>query len=1320
MKLRLLTLIVSVLFVATGWAQPSGISPSGSTVLTSSTSFSWTAVTGASTYYLEISRDNAFQPWNVYAISYISGTSASWSPSSASAQVGDTFYWRVKVSNTSSWSSTKSFTYTSSGGGTTYYININSPSSPRTICVGESVTFSGSSNYSGAASWDLPGGTPSTLNSTSGVAVYNTPGVYSIVFKKGSHTITRSNYITVKPLPSNNVITATNNGRICPGGQVTLTEGHTHITGDTYQWLMEGNAIQGATDSVYIATAPGNYSLMITSDGCSNVSNVIAVQPFNTDLEQTSPAYYCAGYSAPLVCNTGVPGCSYTWYNDAGLISGQNDSILNVSTSGNYYVIGDLPGGGCPTTSATVSVSPNTTFPTALISQGTTFNLCNGDTLMINANSDANYTYRWFQGGNIIPAATDSALPIHQPGQYIVEANYHNCLSYDTIVASIVANPTVTIEPTTSCNGLNQFYRANSPSANTFTWSTGEQGDSIYPLLEDTIRVLAIDNNGCDTEVSYITDPCYCMSGEYMVGPNSNIPDLASLNLILDNPCTMTGAATFKFESGEYPGRIYQSANVIPGNSIDKPVIFESASGNAADVTIKYDQVNGSYGCMLFKAQYMKLKNMSFSYPHDDYTRMIVIGNTSAVAANTYYEVDNIHAVGNDIGGIQFNNARCKLSNSSFDCTRYEDADFNDCEDVEVINNELRHYDYPLYISRCKNVHVSGNRIYFDHNNSSLSRGITISNCTGATKVEKNLIQVSRGSGIYYSEGNNPIGNTVEISNNMICLYTESTFSNSSTLYYGIGLFSIKSPTKIYHNSISNWQKNVSSNPTTEGIYVKFDASFGNNTMDIRNNIFSGNNTQLHFIDHDFTYNITLDYNDYWQAVNGDYPFIINTTAYTNFNAFRGNTPYEDHGVSKDPMFVQPGFNSTETCNLHTGNAQLKNIADPSAGVFDDYDSHARYLPDIGADEIDATDIAITNVQGISPSSCFGNYNFSNDSIITVTLRNNGNGFFPAGFPIVVSCMVNNVVQVSDTIPPVSNWAQGDTITHTFSQAIHLLPNGPNDIMISTGHYDNVPGNDIVNQLAGNFTPPVADFNVSSRCQNAAEFENISTTTDGTLSYHWDFGDGGTSSAQDPTYSYSSSGNQTVTLVAISNTGCKDTTEQVVNVYPVPNVSLASFGTVCVYHEPFNLTNGSPSGGTYSGDGVDNGYFNPGLAGLGYHVITYTYTTTDGCADQSSVVLQVSACTGVEEYDLGDLKVYPNPTNGILNIELLQSALAGNYSNGDIRVVDLRGQLVYSSSLKLVNNTKVTLDLGEVSPGVYFLELNIGQRKGTTKLVISE
>jgi PKD repeat protein len=90
-----------------------------------------------------------------------------------------------------------------------------------------------------------------------------------------------------------------------------------------------------------------------------------------------------------------------------------------------------------------------------------------------------------------------------------------------------------------------------------------------------------------------------------------------------------------------------------------------------------------------------------------------------------------------------------------------------------------------------------------------------------------------------------------------------------------------------------------------------------------------------------------------------------------------------------------------------------------------------------------------------------------------------------------------------------------------------------------------VPGVEIMPPLF----PPTADFSFSVLDGLTVEFTNASSNAD---SYFWDFGDGvGTSSEENPTYTYTSEGIYTVTLSATNSDG---TTEASKNVAFAPNL----------------------------------------------------------------------------------------------------------------------------------------------------------------------
>jgi gliding motility-associated-like protein len=88
---------------------------------------------------------------------------------------------------------------------------------------------------------------------------------------------------------------------------------------------------------------------------------------------------------------------------------------------------------------------------------------------------------------------------------------------------------------------------------------------------------------------------------------------------------------------------------------------------------------------------------------------------------------------------------------------------------------------------------------------------------------------------------------------------------------------------------------------------------------------------------------------------------------------------------------------------------------------------------------------------------------------------------------------------------------------------------------------------------------PNVDFSGDSVCLGEAiSFTDLSTLSIGSLdAFEWRFGDGGSSTDQNPMYSYTASGDYTVELVAESNGGCRDsltkTTEAKVRPLPSAN-----------------------------------------------------------------------------------------------------------------------------------------------------------------------
>ena len=105
-------------------------------------------------------------------------------------------------------------------------------------------------------------------------------------------------------------------------------------------------------------------------------------------------------------------------------------------------------------------------------------------------------------------------------------------------------------------------------------------------------------------------------------------------------------------------------------------------------------------------------------------------------------------------------------------------------------------------------------------------------------------------------------------------------------------------------------------------------------------------------------------------------------------------------------------------------------------------------------------------------------------------------------------------------------------------------------------------------------------------------------------------------------------GTHTLTYGYTDSNGCNDEVEVEMTVYALPAVSL-SLGktTSCDNETTLALTDGLPSGGTYSGAGVSGNNFDASTAGVGVHIITYSYTDGNGCTSTATDDIAVYSTT---------------------------------------------------------------------------------------------
>lgn len=299
----------------------------------------------------------------------------------------------------------------------------------------------------------------------------------------------------------------------------------------------------------------------------------------------------------------------------------------------------------------------------------------------------------------------------------------------------------------------------------------------------------------------------------------------------------------------------------------------------------------------------------------------------------------------------------------------------------------------------------------------------------------------------------------------------------------------------------------------------------------------------------------------------------------------------------------------------------------------------------------------------------FGNGN-------TSTLQNPGNQFYPTPNNYNVSLMVtsiNGCTNTANTIinvyqSPVVNFIPTSVCQNALAQFTDMSTSAPGDPIISwtwdfgngdnstlqnptttytaTGTYDiDLEVSTAFCSARDTISVVVEPTPVASFTQDAIDgcptlIVNFTNTSTGAVNYTWDFGDGTTSSLQDPTHGFTNSGSTdttyTVMMIASTTFGCADTAYQSITVYSAVSASFVHDGMPGCAPMPVNFTNTSGPGATFVWDfGDGNGstvtspthlYDNATLF-INIYTVELIATSPNGCADTA--------------YD--DVTVFPEP-----------------------------------------------------------------------------
>jgi PKD repeat protein len=256
---------------------------------------------------------------------------------------------------------------------------------------------------------------------------------------------------------------------------------------------------------------------------------------------------------------------------------------------------------------------------------------------------------------------------------------------------------------------------------------------------------------------------------------------------------------------------------------------------------------------------------------------------------------------------------------------------------------------------------------------------------------------------------------------------------------------------------------------------------------------------------------------------------------------------------------------------------------------------------------------------------------------------------------------------------------------------------------------------------------PIAGFTVSPAIQcltgNSFSFANISTVSGGTTTSNWNFGNGSTSSNQNPINSYPNVGSYTVKLVSTSNNGCKDSTTRGVriDVSPIATLNVAPYRSI----HPGLLTtiNASiaPAGiykyTWYRNNQLISNETTTAVDSIGYRLWSGAYKMVI-----ENLPPQLPCSYTTPELVIGDslsskLFIYPNPSNGQFRVTYY-SPINTRYQ---VVVMDTKGAVLYRKPHEVTNRYQlIDINLQGASSGLYILQIQdpTGKQLASGQLVI--
>lgn len=1105
--------------------------------------------------------------------------------------------------------------------------------------------------------------------------------------------------VFVNPFPSANVGSAKT---ICSGSSTSI--GATAVSGNTYSWKSNPAGFTSTSSNPSVSPTTSTWYILtekITATGCAKTDSVLVTVNSAPAAATGSNKSICSGNSTSIGASA-VSGNTYSWTsNPSGFTSTAANPSVSPTVTTTYTLTEKITATGCTNTnSVTITVNP---LPAANV--GSSQSICYGNSASIGATSVSGNTYAWtssptgFNSNKSNPTVSPTVSTTYTLVETITATG---CTKSNNVTIFVNPLPSASVgSAKTICNGKSTSIGATAVSGNTYAWTSKPSGftstvsnPSVNPTVSTWYYL-----------IEKITATTCTKSDSVLVTVKPTSSYTYSKNICSGDSVLFNGS--YKKKTGSYS---YTSTNYVGCDSVItlnlKVNLTTSSTVNAAICQGKsyyfnnayltkagtyYDTIPNKAGCDSFITLVLKVNQSSSSTINASFCKgsSYTFGGNKLTAAGTYYDT-LLNAAGCD----SFITLYLKMNQPSA-----SSISASICKGVTYyfhktyLNTAGTYYDTLVNAVGCDSVITLTLKVKPTSSNT-----INAAICKGSSySFGGNNLTVA---GTYYDTLTNSVG-----CDSVITLILKVKATSSSTINaaickgstYSFGGNNLSAAGTYYDtltNSVGcdsvitlNLKVNYPSYNTINAAICKGSSySFGGNNLTASGTYYD---TLLNAVKCDSIITLNL-------VVNNPSSSTINQSICDNSFFIFGGNKLSKAGTYYDTLKNQYGCDSVVTLNLSliattssTINAAIckggtysfggNNLT--TAGTY--YDTILNHA---GCDSFITLNLKVNN-----PSSSTLNASICNGTYYTF----GGNKLTAAGTyydTLMNASGCDSVVTLNLNIKPTSSSKIAATIC---DGSVYVF--GGNNLYMQGVYYDtltNSGGCDSVIELTLTVNPaPTADAGIDRIiCEGSSA--SLGTSAISGFSYKW-YTASGINFSNNATVNVSPANPGFFTyyvVVTNTTTSCVASDTVTISVTAKPQTpSISSVGTdslrcsstasTYLWYKNGNFLSANTQTIKHSGSGT-------------YRVIA----ANDSCNSDTSAAYVLS---GVNELQMTnyELRIYPNPTKGILNIDFINPTK----QEVEIKIYDMLGNLCHAEPVEAHTQT-ITLDMSVKAKGVYLIE----------------